>query len=282
MQQLLESHIIILWIGLVGTMTFRYLAFSIIPYSYFYQFAFKRWKKSFIQNKLPSKDMIKYEIKYSLISVVVIALVSACLFKLGKMGYTKVYFNIDKHGYGYIALTTLILILYWDVYYYFSHRLFHTDFFYKRFHYVHHKNSRPTPFAALAFHPVEAFVSSFFFVGICFVIEIHPSSYVAFLIYMSSINTVGHLGVEIMPQWMIRMRLYKVLNFVAHHNQHHQYYHCNYGILFNFFDRFFGTNHENYDKYYESLIENNKQRIGERHAYLHEGSQQKLQGHQVQ
>ena len=60
---------------------------------------------------------------------------------------------------------------------------------------------------------------------------------------MTFMNVLGHLGFELYPKGFTTHWLGKWNNTSTHHNMHHKYYNCNYGLYFNIWDRIMGTNH---------------------------------------
>ena len=75
-----------------------------------------------------------------------------------KNGLTQVYEPINKYGYGYYFFSILLMIVLHDTYFYWTHRAMHWKPLFKWVHKTHHLSINPTPFAAYAFHPIEAVV----------------------------------------------------------------------------------------------------------------------------
>jgi sterol desaturase/sphingolipid hydroxylase (fatty acid hydroxylase superfamily) len=66
-------------------------------------------------------------------------------------------------------------------------------------------------------------------------------------------NVLGHLGFEIFPSGFTTNPLTKLSNTSVHHNMHHKYVNYNFGLYFNFWDKWMGTNHPNYHQEFESV-----------------------------
>ncbi|MGL4598343.1 MAG: sterol desaturase family protein, partial [Bacteroidia bacterium] len=64
-----------------------------------------------------------------------------------------------------------------------------------------------------------------------------------------------HLGYELFPRKFVRHGLFKWSNTSTHHNMHHRLVKCNYGLYFNFWDRILGTNHADYEKHFEEVVD---------------------------
>ena len=58
----------------------------------------------------------------------------------------------------YVIVGGIILYLWGDAHFYFSHRLLHTKWLYKNVHKYHHESYNPTPFSGLSMHWFESMV----------------------------------------------------------------------------------------------------------------------------
>jgi Delta7-sterol 5-desaturase len=70
---------------------------------------------------------------------------------------------------------------------------------------------------------------------------------------MTALNVLGHLGFEIYPKGFTKHSLLGINNTSTHHNMHHSLTNCNYGLYFNFWDKWMGTNHKKYHETFEKL-----------------------------
>lgn len=70
---------------------------------------------------------------------------------------------------------------------------------------------------------------------------------------MTALNVLGHLGYELYPKGFTQSKWTFWNNTSTHHNMHHRYVHCNYGLYFNWWDRAFKTNHSHYHERYEEI-----------------------------
>jgi sterol desaturase/sphingolipid hydroxylase (fatty acid hydroxylase superfamily) len=146
------------------------------------------------------------------------------------------------------------VILAHDTYFYWTHRLMHTQALFRTFHGVHHLSRNPTPWTAYSFHPLESAVQALGLVLIMFIIPLHPSALLVFHTVSTAINVYGHLGYELYPKAWPQHPLGRWINTSVAHNAHHDKARHNFGFYFLFWDRWMGTLDPAYEtKYRESV-----------------------------
>ncbi len=237
----------------------RYLAFATPLFLLFYVWKKRAFFKYKIQQKYPNNKNIIREIGYSLLSIGIFSLVSSVVFILRRHGYTKIYYHLSDHSTAYFIFSVIAFIVVHDTYFYWGHRFMHWKKIYLYVHKIHHLSSNPTPWAAFAFHPLEAFVEVGILPIMVFLIPLHPLAIVIWLLYQFGMNVLGHLGFELYPSGFVSHKITKWHNTSTHHNMHHKYVTSNYGLYFNFWDRIMGTNHERYEQVFEEVKERSKQ-----------------------
>jgi sterol desaturase/sphingolipid hydroxylase (fatty acid hydroxylase superfamily) len=240
-------------------LTVRYLLFAGSLYLFFYVWKNERYWRSKIQQRCPENKHVFREIGYSVITICIFGAVILSTIWAGKHGLTRVYPHISQHGSIYYILSIVLMIVLHDTYFYWTHRAMHWKPLFKWVHKTHHLSNNPTPFAAYAFHPAEAFVEVGIIPLIAFTIPHHPTAITIFGIYSLALNVVGHLGYELFPKGFASHFLFKWHNTSTHHNMHHRLVKCNYGLYFNFWDRVMGTNHPDYEKSFDEVIEQRQQ-----------------------
>ncbi len=198
------------------------------------------------------------EFIYSFITFLIFSLIAVCGFYLSETGYTFLYNDISQFGWAYFFISILLMLLLHDTYFYWTHRLMHHKALFNLFHKVHHLSNNPSPWAAFAFHPLEAVVEGGILLLIIFVIPSHPMAIFIFLLIMTVMNVLGHLGYEIYPENFLKHPIGKWNNTSTHHNMHHRLVKCNYGLYFNIWDKIMGTNHELYEKSFEEIASRRK------------------------
>jgi Delta7-sterol 5-desaturase len=236
-----------------GMVLLRYLLFAGAAYGFFYIWKKKKYLRLKIQSRFPDQKNINREVMYSLMSLFIFACVGGGVFVLSKAGYTKIYGDIHQHSMGYFLFSVVVFILLHDTYFYWAHRFMHWDRIYKYVHRVHHLSTNPTPWASFSFHPIEAFLEVAILPVMVLLIPLHPFAILTWVLYMTLLNVLGHLGFEIFPSGFTTGVITRWHNTSVHHNMHHHYVRCNYGLYFNVWDRIMGTNHANYTEQFEKV-----------------------------
>src|ERR1700733_12446997 len=121
-----------------------------------------------IQPRRPTPQDIRREIRHSLRAVVLFALYSLILYQAYKRGATAVYSDFTAHPWWWAAAGFVAATVLHDAYFYLTHRLMHLRPFFKIFHAAHHRSLTPTPWAILAFQPLETVLQFGFFVLVIF------------------------------------------------------------------------------------------------------------------
>ena len=169
------------------------------------------------------------------------------IFKTPLSAYNLRYENISEWGWGYWWISVIAMIFIHDTYFYWTHRAMHHPKLYRFVHLVHHQSRNPSPWAAFAFHPLEAVVEAGIVFVIAFILPFHGTALLAFLIFMTFYNAYGHLGYELYSKNFLRSALGRWVNTSVAHNHHHEKFNGNYGLYFLFWDRWMGTLREDYD-----------------------------------
>jgi sterol desaturase/sphingolipid hydroxylase (fatty acid hydroxylase superfamily) len=231
----------------------RYLIFAGVAYLIFYV-----WKRSDffsmkIQSKFPGRELILAEIRNSFISLFVFALIGVGIYMLRKNGYTLIYLDFYQYSIAYFVFSVIVLIMIHDTYFYWMHRAIHHKSVYKYVHRVHHVSTNPTPWASFSFHPLEAVLEVGILPIMVFLMPLHPAAIVTWLLFMTLMNVMGHLGFELFWKGFTTGKITKWANTSVHHNMHHKYVNSNFGLYFNLWDRIMGTNHKNYTEEFEAI-----------------------------
>jgi lathosterol oxidase len=236
---------------LIGT---RYLVFAGIAFLLAYVLLRKKIQARKIQARFPQQKDYLREIGYSIVTIFIFAAVPVFLiYNSAVRPYTQYYTDIEQYGRLYFFAAFPIMLVIHDTYFYWTHRLMHHPAIFKYLHLVHHKSTNPSPWAAYAFHPLEAIVEAGVVVVFLFVMPIHKLHLGLFFLFMIIYNVYGHLGFELYPKGFSRHFIGKWINTSVNHNQHHQYFKGNYGLYFLFWDRLMGTIRPDYETFFEEV-----------------------------
>ena len=228
----------------------RYLVAAGLAYALFYVIFRKRWAHWKIQSKFPKPREYSREIAYSLLTISIFVSIGFLIVGTQVKQHTLIYEDISARGWTYWGVSIFLMILLHDTYFYWMHRLMHLPKIYKKVHLVHHQSMNPSPWAAYSFHPIEAVVEASVIFPIVFLIPVHQSALMTFLLFMIFYNVYGHLGYELYPKGFNKTFIGKWINTSVNHNQHHKHFHGNYGLYFLFWDRLLGTLRADYDQAY--------------------------------
>ena len=156
-------------------------------------------------------------------------------------GWTRVYTEIDAFPLWYLPVSVLLYLAAHDCWFYWSHRWMHRPRPFRIAHAVHHASRPPTAWAAMSFHPWESLTGAVVIPTLVFFIPIHIGALGVVLTIMTVMGVSNHMGWEMFPRWMVRGPLGQWLITASHHQRHHEFYACNYGLYFRFWDRLCGT-----------------------------------------
>lgn len=196
-----------------------------------------------IDHDYPEARHLRREFVFSLLTVATFAVIGVGLTYAAIAGWTRIYVDFDAYGWGYWLASVAALLVLHDAYFYWTHRLMHHRRLFKWFHRLHHRSHNPSPWAAYAFAPPEAFVQGLFLPVISFLLPLHPAAILVFILHQILRNALGHSGFEVFPARWQRHPLLKWINTTSHHHLHHSKGRGNYGLYFLWWDRLMGTEH---------------------------------------
>jgi lathosterol oxidase len=233
----------------------RYLAIAGTSYLVFWKWKKEDFKFLRIQKTDPSRKKISNEIKWSFSTFIIFAFIGANLRFAHLNGLTRIYDNISDYGIAYYIFSIIAMLIIHDTYFYWAHRFMHLKPVFKYIHKIHHESTNPTPLAAFSFHPLEALIEALVVPMIALIMPVHMSAVFIFLVCMTIMNAMGHLGFELYPQGFTRHSIGKFFNTSTHHNIHHKYFNSNYGLYWNYWDMLMNTNHPKYHEAFNEIKE---------------------------
>lgn len=232
----------------------RYMIIATLAFVLFYILLRKTIAGRKIQQRFPGVADYGREIGFSILTIFIMAFVPSLVLGNKELAkHTQFYTDIRQHGTAWFILAFPIMAFVHDTYFYWMHRLMHHPGLFKIVHLVHHKSTNPSPFAAYAFHPLEAVIEAGIFIIFVFIMPVHLYHLLFFFLFMMLYNVYGHLGWELYPKGFSKHWLGKWVNTSVNHNQHHQFFKGNYGLYFLFWDRMMGTIRNDYDERFEEV-----------------------------
>ncbi len=245
------DHLLTFVLFVYSILVVRYLLFAGLAFLLCYVLLKGILSHRKIQRALPKRSDYWREIGYSLSTFAIFVGMALLVFSEPLRPYTKFIVGSPEATWSFwssFLLSVVGMIVIHDAYFYWTHRLMHWKPLYKRMHQTHHRSTNPSPWAAFAFHPLEAVVEAGVLFVFAFVFPIHVLALAVFVLWMNLFNILGHLGYELFPKWLTRSPLGCFLNTSTNHNMHHQYFRGNYGLYFNWWDRMMGTTHPKYEE----------------------------------
>jgi len=183
------------------------------------------------------KELEIHEIAVGLFSLTIGSFLSsamACWIMNG--GWTKMYFDHTEHGYLWLLIQTPLIFIWQDYITYWGHRMFHYPWLYKNFHKLHHSYKQPTAWSATAIHPVEFTFFQLVYMSPMFIFNVHYIPFVAILLYTYYHGIIDHSGITFKRQWWQPWQPDCIF-----HDNHHQYFHVNFGFNIELWDKVHGT-----------------------------------------
>lgn len=214
----------------------------------------------FIQSTWPKTAKLWYEFRYSLSTVIIFASIGTGVHLANQKGHFHIYHDVQEYGWTYLLLSLVVVIVFHDTYFYWTHRWMHLPKVYRYVHRVHHMSTNPSPWAAYSFHPIEAVVQALVLPVILAFMPIHSFILFTFLGYMILRNVQGHLGFELFPGRFMRNKWINWHTTTTHHNMHHRYFNSNYGLYFIWWDKLMKTQDHHYEEQFHEVTGRKKSR----------------------
>lgn len=248
-----DSPALVLFVALLVFMVLRFVLIAGFFRQYLWRWGARRLAHLRIQSREPDASLLPRAFGLSVASFAVFSLQAFFIHFAVQNGWSKIYFDVSEHGWPWFWFSIAGLILVHDAHFYWTHRLFHRPALFRRAHVVHHRLTNPEPWGSFAFHPLEAFALFAIVPVLIVLVPLHVMALVVFVTNMTAFTVLGHIGYEIYPRGFTRHWLLGWLNTPTHHNMHHRYGRCNYGLYFNFWDHWMGTNHPRYHDTFEAV-----------------------------
>jgi Delta7-sterol 5-desaturase len=196
---------------------------------------------------------IRRDIFWSIFSTLIFSISGTLIISLWQNGKIDIYSTPHKYGWFYFTTTLFILLFIHDSYFYWTHRLLHTSWLFKKCHKVHHESLIPTAWTAFSFHPSEAILQAIALPLLLIIFPVHWFNLISFLLIMTILGIINHLGFEFYPLNFRMNKPFSHLISATHHQRHHKKFNKNFGLYFNWWDIWMKTEDvfvENMDRSY--------------------------------
>ena len=147
---------------------------------------------------------------------------------------TPIYYEVSDYGWLWTLASTVLLFVLMDALAYYTHRFLHLKPIYRKIHRWHHRYPAPSPWVVTALHPVEMLMLQVVTFIPLMIIPFHYVSIIGVLIYILVFNIIDHSGVRLKSRWPWQ-------GPSMYHDDHHVYFHVNFGQHLMLWDRLHGT-----------------------------------------
>jgi len=147
---------------------------------------------------------------------------------------SALYMDVDEHGWLWLVVSAVVMFVALEAAAYYTHRLLHHPWMFKRFHRWHHRVVATTPFITTTMHPVEFMMLQATAFAPVFFLPVHWMVFAGLLVYALVFNLMDHSGVR-MKHWL------PWHSSSSFHDDHHVHFHCNYGQHIALFDKLHGS-----------------------------------------
>ncbi len=243
---ILEQYLAI-WKTTIPVDFLRYLLAALPAFAILYI-----WRRNPFRHRRIFRDQRQSKVQFfaefarSLRTALIFSMVGAGVGLARSHGFTRIYLHVGDYGWLYLLGSVGAAILLHDAYFYWTHRMLHLPFFFRRYHRAHHRSLQPSPLAAYSFSVVEALVQAGIFPLVLFLIPMHPLAILSWMIFMILKNVIGHSGFELYPAGWLNHRWSAWNTTVTHHELHHRHTRGNFGLYFTWWDEWMGTARSDY------------------------------------
>lgn len=201
---------------------------------------YKVFRKEFFESKgrkFPAWGTITHQMWLAQRSLLIYAMLPIISEILIENGLTRAYFYVDQIG-GWMnyAICTFLYLSLVEIGIYWMHRTLHTNkWLYNNIHGPHHfYNSKDTltPWASIAFHPIDGMLQACPYVICLFIVPIHYYTHMLMIFFTSIWATNIHDTMWGDTEPIMGSK---------YHTLHHTHYMYNFGQFFIFCDKFWGT-----------------------------------------
>lgn len=192
-----------------------------------------------LQPRPPRSGQVRREIRQAIGACAIFASVHVPVLLAVVSGHGGVYRDVEEWGNAYLVGSALGVLVAHDTYFYWTHRLLHHGWWFRRIHRVHHRSTVPTPWGGFAMHPVEAVIHAGIYPLLAFGVPLHTSVVSALPLFITFYAAWAHCGYDLFPRFACGLGA--VLNGTRQHDDHHRFGRYYYTLYFRFWDQVMGT-----------------------------------------
>ena len=148
-------------------------------------------------------------------------------------GWSSLYFDPLEHGVPWLIASAIVGLFTIDAGLYYSHRFLHRKMWFRHVHRWHHRYTAPVMWTTTAVHPLEFLFFQFFVMLPAILVPMHWAVYLLIAGYTYLIGMIDHCGISV--NWPLPLH-----SGNRFHDDHHVYFHCNYGHHTQVFDQLHG------------------------------------------
>jgi sterol desaturase/sphingolipid hydroxylase (fatty acid hydroxylase superfamily) len=190
----------------------------------------------------PQQRPLREQISAAVISLAGISLLLATGVAMNRAGLA-LYPNIQL-SWTTAGLAFLLSMVLYDASFYWIHRTLHRPALFKRIHFFHHQVTAPVPWTTNSELLIDGMLINSYWLLAPLLLPIPINVLLLHRAFDLVMGVLGHSGHEYGAFWV---RPPSPLVSVTHHDQHHQYFHCNYAVHFTCWDRLMKTLHPTHD-----------------------------------
>lgn len=162
-------------------------------------------------------------------------------------GWSSLYFDPLEHGVHWLIASAIVGFFTIDAGLYYSHRFLHRKMWFRYVHRWHHRYTAPVMWTTTAVHPLEFLFFQFFVLLPAILVPMHWAVYLLVVGYTYLIGMIDHCGIAV--NWPLPLH-----SGNRFHDDHHVYFHCNYGHHTQVFDQLHGTVRQEGRRYGEDVF----------------------------
>lgn len=199
-----------------------------------------RFRKAKIQNRKFRGAILRHELKWSALNI---GITSFVLTQFSTLLVNHSLLTTDPAPIPwYVVLFEFALyFIVFDLYFYVVHRLIHIEPLYSWIHRTHHISTSPNPLSSSSMNPIEGIAEGLIVPIFLTLFSVHEASAFFIIPFASIMGLYVHCGFEFLPKWWYRNPATSWFITPMFHDQHHQYFTCNYGAYTTIWDRIFNT-----------------------------------------